>query len=802
MESLFGKNIYEEYASKVLQAKYIDEDPLSIAEVARSLTESFGRTYHAVALDIEGTIRVEGKDDIPENILKSIVKVVDAGAYVLFLTGSGRTTVFQILSQIKNVLSEYPCYYRNVYAIDGNGCRLFQFNKSGDFTEKEIVKPIKDKIMHDNYQQVLANAQKDLSDYFTIEEKNCGLRLISHEDRQGQDLLPTVKQWYRKNAIYYKKIGIKIASSHWRGKQTFDISHTDKDYALAWFYTEYDFLDVPILRVGDQGEENGNDYTLLDSPFGFSVGNLSKSITKCFPVYNFEEKRLLKGIEGTCYLLNKLSWRHRLTIPSPLVYELSHEYNITCESLRNQAEINFDNAFQIWARYVEGIFPKEVIKNCKDTNFANVYDHKSGGIRLSDKEWDSLKDSTIKIEKFFTERNDNLDIKEYPGFLRSIYTNTGILLRGPRYYVGLSTKEPSPQQAIELLHENIEMQNIIQELDLIKKISTPSRSQFVDWKLNLALLDNFRNNSLLLYNMLFQAASLNTSSRPYWKRQLSHFQSYLGASINLYYSMLMANKEQYYAAIFELSESLDAFYDLRRNIKLLYKFLEGNDVKKDKIVRKWREVDHPGQIFTAFKSIETDLSKLLEKNSRVTVFGLMYGGIELPFALKSCYKGENEANLKVSEIMGISFYGRERGSTIMTQYSRGVLESAIPSAERLEDVISEDGIAIILDDNIMTGRTIELARDRLLAYGTKVPFCVCIRFPPGNRVPQMEMRKHGGVNPSALGDDIKGLIGQSPYSRIFTNAKGYRDAVGIFDLSRERIIKYLKKNGPNIQDDL
>jgi hypothetical protein len=32
-------------------------------------------------------------------------------------------------------------------------------------------------------------------------------------------------------------------------KETFDISITDKDYALAWFYTEFDFIDVPILRI-------------------------------------------------------------------------------------------------------------------------------------------------------------------------------------------------------------------------------------------------------------------------------------------------------------------------------------------------------------------------------------------------------------------------------------------------------------------------------------------------------------------------------------------------------------------------
>jgi len=483
VESKVSKNIYEEYARKVLQAKNKEEDTLSIAEAAKALGESFGRTYHAVALDIEGTIRVEGEDNIPKDILDSIVKVIEAGAYVLFLTGSGSTTVSQILSQIKNVLSENPCYYRKVYAIDGNGCRLFFFDKSGSVAQVQIVKPIKDK---NYYQQVLAEVRENLNDYFEIQEKNCGLRLISREDWSSEGLSRIVRQWSQKNEDYYRKIGIKIVSSRWRGKQTFDISHTDKDFALAWFYTEYDFLDVPIVRIGDHGEEAGNDYTLLDSPFGFSVGNLSESITKCFPVYNFEERRLLEGIEGTCYLLNKLNWRHRLTIPSRLVYELSHEYSITCEDLRKKAEISFNNAFQIWANYVDGIFPEELINTCRYTNFANIYDHKSGGIRLSDKEWDALKDS--KIEKFFIKRDDELDLKDYPGYLRSIYTNTGILLRGPRYYMGLSTANPSSLQAIELLNENIEMRNMIQESDLIQKILTPSVSQFVDWKLNTLVI--------------------------------------------------------------------------------------------------------------------------------------------------------------------------------------------------------------------------------------------------------------------------------------------------------------------------
>ena len=66
----------------------------------------------------------------------------------------------------------------------------------------------------------------------------------------------------------------------------------------------------------------------------------------------------------------------------------------------------------------------------------------------------------------------------------------------------------------------------------------------------------------------------------------------------------------------------------------------------------------------------------------------------------------------------------------------------------------------------------------------------------------MKMRRHGGVDPYALGKDIKGLVAQSPYSRIFTSTEGYKDATGVFDLSRQRIIKYLRKNGVKIEEDV
>jgi hydroxymethylpyrimidine pyrophosphatase-like HAD family hydrolase len=816
-----GLKKYEKYARLVIKEKEINEDSASLVEITKALNDSHERTYHAVALDLDGTIKKGEANNIPSDILEPITRIINSGPYVLFLTGSGRSTVEEILNQVKNNLPKSQNIYRKVRAIDGNGCRLFFINPSGDIKNIPIREPLKERMNSYNYNKFLEDIKNHLETDFQIQEKECGIRLISRDNSDYKELKKIVSRWYKEKKLKYKRMGVSIVSSQWGDKLTFDISHTDKDFALAWFYTEFDFIDVPILRIGDQGKENGNDYSFLDSPYGFSVGSLSRKLTKCFPIYNFERDEILKGLEGTHYILNNFKWSPRLTIPSSSVSEYSNEYTQVCDRLRIEAERNISNMLKLWSKRAKSFFPKEIIRTSVRMEFSNIFDHKSGGIRLTDKEWNSREmffSERDTLRDFFAETDqDSICDGKYPALIRSLFTDTGIMLRGPRYYIGLSEK-PSIKLAKIVINEHCKMSELIIKSNSIQNIIEMPliSSKFTAWKMNLALLDNFRNNSLLLYNMLFQAASLNTSSRPYWKRLLKRFENYVSAVIAIYYSLLMVDVERYTSAIDHLRKSMYVFYDLMYNIELLYNFLENNGIKSDKIIRKWREVDHPGQIFAAINSISREVTKIFSVSNNICALGLMYGGIELPFAFKSFYDKEFEGRIKVAEVMGISFYGQDRGSVIMKQYSRDVLESAIPSAERLEDVIAPDDTAIIFDDNIMTGRTIELARDRLLTYGVKIPFAVCIRFPAENRIYHMKMKRHGGVDPFALGKDIKGLVAQSPYTRIFTSTGGYngsidarkdahdayKDVNGVFDLSRQRILKYLKKNGLQVQEDL
>ena len=428
---------YESYAKIVIKYKGLDEDPVSLVEIAKTLSESFGRTYHAVALDIDGTIKIASEERISSSILDAITRVVKAGAYVLFVTGSGSSTVKRILNQVKDEIPRsQKNYYNKICAIDGNGCRLFSIDSDGFITSTQIVQPVKGKITDEKYRELIENINSSLGDCLDIQEKTCGIRLVSNGTIGRDDLERIVASWFKKAELDYWNIGINVTASRWGDKPTFDISNTDKDYALTWFYTEFDFIDVPILRIGDQGKEKGNDFSFLDSSYGFSVEDFSSKPNKCFPIYDTKRGKILKGLEGTCYLLNNLKWSSRLTIPSTLISRLSYED--TCERLRRGAKNNILHTAKFWSRFAHPIFPRDVIKNCYKTEFSNIFDHKSGAIRLTDMEWNSFNESGSidhRLADFFAEKKQiPNDDKNSPGLLRSLYTDTGVILRGERYY--------------------------------------------------------------------------------------------------------------------------------------------------------------------------------------------------------------------------------------------------------------------------------------------------------------------------------------------------------------------------------
>lgn len=82
----------EGFAKAVLLEKSLGGGPVAERATVEVLQESLGRTYHAVALDIDGTVTNPGETRMAPQVVESVARVLASGAYDLFITGRGGAT--------------------------------------------------------------------------------------------------------------------------------------------------------------------------------------------------------------------------------------------------------------------------------------------------------------------------------------------------------------------------------------------------------------------------------------------------------------------------------------------------------------------------------------------------------------------------------------------------------------------------------------------------------------------------------------------------------------------------------------
>ncbi|MEI3252105.1 MAG: hypothetical protein V8R79_04835 [Candidatus Gastranaerophilaceae bacterium] len=166
---------------------------------------------------------------------------------------------------------------------------------------------------------------------------------------------------------------------------------------------------------------------------------------------------------------------------------------------------------------------------------------------------------------------------------------------------------------------------------------------------------------------------------------------------------------------------------------------------------------------------------------------MCYGGIELPVIYKVI-------NHNIEDILLFKF------SKNISGYKNKQLVDL-----RKFNINNYDGITrignikssniVLLDDNILTGKTMQLAINSFYDDGLNVENINVVRYPDVNRINQMFMKNHGAVDYNLFFEYVTGLCFQSPYSWVdFQENETYLDSLGIFDLNREKIINCLIKN--------
>jgi len=95
---------------------------------------------------------------------------------------------------------------------------------------------------------------------------------------------------------------------------------------------------------------------------------------------------------------------------------------------------------------------------------------------------------------------------------------------------------------------------------------------------------------------------------------------------------------------------------------------------------------------------------------------------------------------------------------------------------------------LVVDDNILTGRTLSEVVRQLKAQGCKKVYFGCVSYSGMRRYHQMLMENHGIVNPEVLLNSC--LIAESHYTKI-TNTLSYKNKSGNFDKIKATLQKRL-----------
>ena len=304
-------------------------------------------------------------------------------------------------------------------------------------------------------------------------------------------------------------------------------------------------------------------------------------------------------------------------------------------------------------------------------------------------------------------------------------------------------------------------------------------------KLILGILDNIRNvnliciNQIIYYNYCNKSILVNLETLDKDELLYKYYNNLLNVDKMMeelsFNKNFILNKEKIFMILFVILDCL-------RNHKFQVS-LESNIKDYSKEFRVYREIDNFAENY-----ITMDLAnKKIKKPDDLAICGLSYGGIELPVIQKLLNK-ENEN-------IGILKFCKDI-SSYKNKHSVEIRNFDINNYGGIQNYgLSREKKYIIADDNLLTAKTMQLALNTFYDIGIDVNSIVIVRYPSVNRVDQMFLENHGAVDYKYFFNYIYGLCFQSPYTWRDENPKDlYKDSLGVFDKSRQKILECLYKN--------
>lgn len=408
-------------------------------------------------------------------------------------------------------------------------------------------------------------------------------------------------------------------------------------------------------------------------------------------------------------------------------------------------------------------------------------------IPTNDRDVDTLRE---RLLAYFDVKIENMPF-DRPLLRRRMFTNSLVLLRGEGYYANLKELPPWKRaedyvQEAEALRELFGAVATEPELSrgLAKCIAGRAGTREV-WKLLVGALDQARNLGLIMLSVAaFRWGDRGSASDD------SSLLQHAERLVRNYYAVLLGDASVGDARTLA-GGVRDAAIKGKAELEVLARS-EGRRAQESewydpgKPIRGWREADSP---------YENLLTSLLAMDGRtgegadLAALGMFWGGVELPIVAAVA------AEAKGIRLKAYGFLRHGRYSSAAARPD-GYYCDLSEHAWRAIGDIADSGASrtLLMDDNSLSGETLESARDMLLAAGVRGVETWVVRFSGERREGQMRMAQGGIVHPAYLRERLNGFLGETPYARSYSR-KHYQSPVGVFNTARSRILRYLHNNG-------
>lgn len=627
-----------------------------------------------------------------------------------------------------------------------------------------MIKEIKNKLENNDYFRITYS--KDLK---TNQILNVRMVFNTHDDGIINSMFDNIDKYIINNGLN----GIHLTRGMYMDNPVIQIGTATKDKAIKRTEKIIGIPQNSMIRIGDCGDSRGNDYSMLNCNQGYSVDKTSGSNDSCFPIFD-DYGNVLKGVEATLKLVK--SAKILPTVSLEKADKDTYKYNLA------KVESNIVSVRQSLLKKYNNLISSN-FNNCNGID--DLFDKESGSIIIPMYEMELLQNSPLK-DFWISSENGSL--------IYSLRDNNNYLLRGSKTYyyfisnrISINRKDITSKEDVISWYKNNE-KFLNDSINVI--LSTENLNNQINKKLLLGVLDNCRNILLVLINHYLVSN--------YFDKNILFDISLEGENRNnKLYNTIMEIERLMSGICFESQYIVDKEKTIEiinntRKVLLnnMTQELEKDDEKDySKNYRAYREIDNFAENYIAVSLYK----EKCDNNRFANACGLSYGGIELPILAKIVDQNRIEKLLILKFNKEVSGY-KNKQLLDLRKFNIKNFNGLINSE------FFENSNVDLFDDNILTGKTLQIAINALYDCNINVNNICIVRYPSINRIDQMFLDNPSAVDYNLFFNYIYGLCFSSPYSwkdNNWKNEKGetdYTDSLGVFDLNRKKIVECLIKN--------